>query len=244
MNEKFKKTIPYIIASAGFILTVFLTVIIFDLLVIPSLIKGKDTVSVPDLTGKSLSLAEKSLSELGLKVGTIVQQYNEKYSEGTVFNQSPKAGSEVKSGRTIYLTVSKGKELVRVPYLIGQGLRTARISLSNLGLEIGQVSYDFNDTFGVDTVIIQSIPSGREIQYGSMIDLIVSKGPENQIKVPSLIGMTYEDAQNLIIETGLIVGGVSYQQHETYLPNTVVSQNPAPGTLLPAEGKITLVVSK
>lgn len=244
MNEQFKKVIPYIFASFGFILTVFLTVIIFDLFVIPSLIKDKNIVTVPDLTGKSLTLAEKTLSELGLKVGTIVQQYHDKYSEGTVFNQTPKAGAEVKSGRTIFLTVSKGKELVKIPHLIGQSLRTARISLANLGLEIGQITYDFSNTFGVDTVMGQSFASGREMHYGSTIDLIISKGPENLIKVPNLIGMTYEDAENLIIDSGLSLGEIMHQNHETYLPNTVVSQNPSPGILLPAEGKITLVISK
>ena len=146
MNEKYRIALPYVLASIGFIVTILLLLLIIDKWIFPALIHDKDTLIMPNVTGKSMTDAENILIQNKLTLGKVNEIYSETVKQGTVINQIPKVGSEVKAGRSIYLTVSKGQEMVAVPYLIGQHVRTARLSLKNKGLETGNISYEFNET--------------------------------------------------------------------------------------------------
>jgi serine/threonine-protein kinase len=244
MNDKYKPIIPYLLASIGFLVTVIIVILIVDLVLFPLLIHDKDSVKMPDVTGKTITDAENIIIQNGLTIGKINEVYNETFKEGTVINQIPKVGGEVKSGRNIILTISKGKEMVAMPFLVGQHIRTARITLKNKGLEIGNISYEHNDNYGNDTVMVQMISSGRMVPYGSSVDIIVSKGSQNQIKVPYLVGKPYDEVNSILIESGLEIGNISWQTHDTYLPNTIVSQKPESGSLLRAGEKVDLIISK
>jgi serine/threonine-protein kinase len=239
-----KKITPYLAASLGFILTVVLITIILDSVIFPALIHDKDKIKVPDLIGKNITEVEKIIFDSDLTIGKLNEQFNEKIPQGVVINQIPKAGAEVKAGRSIHLSISKGKEMVKVPYVVGQNIRTARISLKNVGLEVGEVKFEFNDMFGNDTVISQLVSSGRNVSYGTPVDILVSKGSENQVKVPNVIGKNFDDAKAILEESGLLIGEVASKFHETYLPNTVISQIPAPGDLAIKGDYINIVISK
>lgn len=67
-------------------------------------------VQVPDLKNKSLTEAEAALSQLGLLLGTTNQEYSDDYESGKVMGQSKSAGSKVKAGDTVDITLSKGKD--------------------------------------------------------------------------------------------------------------------------------------
>ncbi len=235
---------PYIAASIGFIITVIIIVIILDSVVFPSLIHDKEKVKVPDLTGKSITEAERIIFDHGLTIGKLSEQFNEKIPQGVVISQIPTPGAEVKEGRAIHLSVSKGKEMVRVPYVVGQNLRSARLTLKNAGLEVGEITYDFNEIFGRDTVAVQSVTSGRNVPYGTPVDLTVSKGSENQVLVPKIVGKTLDEAKTILEESGLVLGNISSQFHETYLPNTVIEQFPAAGSLAKIGDSIDIIISK
>jgi serine/threonine-protein kinase len=239
-----KKIIPYLAASLGFILTVVLITILLDSVIFPSLIHDKDKIKVPDLIGKNITEVEKIIFENELTIGKLNEQFNEKIPQGVVINQIPKAGAEVKAGRAVHLSISKGKEMVRVPYIVGQNIRTARISLKNAGLEVGDVKFEFSNLFGADTVASQLVSSGRNVPYGTPVDIVVSKGSENQVKVPNIIGKNFDDAKAILEESGLLIGNVASKFHETYLPNTVISQIPAPGELAVKGNAVDIVISQ
>ena len=244
MNEKIKQLIPYAIVLLSFIITIFIIVIILDLALLPSLIHNREVVKVPDVVGKDVKDAINLLEEAGLVVAKINELSSDKIPQGFVISQIPRANMEVKKERSVYLTVSKGQETVEVPYLVGIPLRTARVNLTNKGLSVGNVEYVFNDTYGVDTVISQSVSYPNKVSYGSSINLIVSKGPENLVKVPNLIGSNYDEAVKIINEIGLSVGNISFEKHHTYIENTVINQKPEPGSTLRKLDKIDLIISK
>lgn len=244
MNEKMKKILPYLYVTGGFIATIVILIIIIDKVIMPLLIHDKGTIRVPNLIGKELNEAEKILTQNNLSLAKVNELNSDKIPNGTIMNQIPKEGTQVKSGRSIYLTVSKGQESVNVPYIIGQALRNARVNLKNKGLEVGNISYINSDIYGPDTVINQSQTSGKIVSFGSNIDLVVSKGAESQIKVPSLIGKRSEDVNSILLESGLTQGSISFLKHDTYLPNTVVNQSPEPGSLVSKGTSINIIVSK
>lgn len=66
-------------------------------------------VSVPTLTGKSISEATSSLASAGLNVGSVTYSESNSVEEGVVISQSIKAGTEVEQGRAVSFVVSSGK---------------------------------------------------------------------------------------------------------------------------------------
>jgi len=66
------------------------------------------TVTVPNVVGKTQANASSALTSAGLTVGTITQAYSSTVASGNVISQSPASGTSVASGTAVNLTVSKG----------------------------------------------------------------------------------------------------------------------------------------
>ena len=86
---------------------------------------SRETVKVPDVTGKTVVEAQQILENAGFSI-TLKEAYDDKVTPGLVLEQDP-AGNEMrKEGSAVYLTVSKGIEMVEVPNLAGKNLADAR----------------------------------------------------------------------------------------------------------------------
>lgn len=133
--------------------------------------KGVETVSVPDVTGKSKSSARSILEEAGFSVST-KSSYSESVSEGDVISQNPSSGLKVSKGSKITLTISKGKEvvMVNVPDVVGLSLSAAKSTLSNLGLKVS-ITYEPHSENNV--VLEQDPQDGASVQKGTTINIIV-----------------------------------------------------------------------
>lgn len=229
---------------AGYGAALLVLVLIIDYFLMPAIVHSNEKVKVPNVVGKKLDLAELELRRFDLSSEISREIYSEKIPAGNVISQTPNARAEVKAGRPIFLVVSKGKETVPVPYMIGSNMRNARVVLLQRGLEMGRVDYQFSDYYPKDTIISQSIQAGKYVPYGSRLDIVISKGSETQSIVPTLIGYSFEEIHSVLQLNGFVLGTVSYRASETYLPNTVIEQSPnadeqaAPGTA------ISIVVSK
>lgn len=150
---------------------------------------GPELVKVPNLMQKDVSEAKLVLDNKSLNVGEIDYEYSDLPS-GLVVKQSPSAGSNAKKGDEIALVVSQGKpiETVLVPNLVGKSLAQVKSTLSNVSLSLGSVSYNFSDTHPKDTVMIQSISSGTEVEEKTSVGIVISKGSENGTDVEGTEG--------------------------------------------------------
>ena len=66
-------------------------------------------ITVPDVTGKQLTLARQILEDQHLRV-TVAETFDSSVPVGVVVSQTPEAGATVKEERTITIYVSKGGE--------------------------------------------------------------------------------------------------------------------------------------
>lgn len=71
-----------------------------------------------------------------------VEEYNEQYPEGVVFDQSPKEGVAISKGAVITLHVSKGSEMVKMPKLVGSTLEFAITTLVEDGIQYSVIPED------------------------------------------------------------------------------------------------------
>ena len=72
---------------------------------------AENSVSVPDLKGKTLQEATDELVGLGLKVGEISYDYSSEYATGSVSDQSTVMGTKVLKGTEIPITISRGEPI-------------------------------------------------------------------------------------------------------------------------------------
>lgn len=112
-------------------------------------------------------------------------------AEGIVIAQKPTAGSTVKQGQKLILSVSKGPNTITVPDLKSQNRSDAIQTLRDAGFTVS-VDYIRNDpTLQADTVILQSPAAGTALEAGDCITLTVARAvPDPFRQVPSLLGMS------------------------------------------------------
>jgi len=235
---------PYVLVLFGYAAFLLILALIIDSFVMPSIVHTKEKVKVPNVVGASNDEAKNRLHDVGLTMQITGELYSEKFESGYIMSQNPSPNADIKSGRPIFVSVSKGKETVAVPYLIGSNLRNARLQLMQRGLELGEILYDYTDDFPKDAIFAQSVAAGVYLPYGSIINLKVSKGSESQNRIPILIGFSFDEIARVLAEAGFILGEVTFRHSETYLPNTVIEQNPSFDLIAPAGTAINVVVSK
>ena len=227
-----KKIVTHLAIVFG-ILVVF--AFLFLKVFLPSYTNHGQTVSVPDLEGFEFNRLESYLSERDLQIEVALDSgYNADLPPLTVLKQNPRAGSKVKQGRTVYVTLnSKNAPMIKLPNLVNAPLKNAQEILNNMGLIRGEFIYIPDITFNV--VLEQryrgrNIPEGFEIPKGSQIDLVIGDGLGNQIlDVPNLIGMDEIDAEFLILGSGLRLGRINYVETDTVPSGIIIRQIPPPG---------------
>ena len=95
-------------------------------------------IEVPDLTKVNFSRAKQLLEEKGLQIMVNDSGYNKQYPADCILAQSPVAGSKVKTGRTIYVTVnSPSSPTFAIPDVIDNcSAREAEARLSAMGFQL------------------------------------------------------------------------------------------------------------
>lgn len=234
----------YAIVLSIFFASLLVLFFLTDKVLIPLIVHSNSTVKVPNVVGMSVPQAKALLEQNHLSVQGIREVSTDKAPAGIVINQLPYSDAEVKEERHIYLTVSKGKEMIRAPQLAGKSLRDVRIALMRLGLQLGTVNYDFSETVAADLVVAQSVPAGSETQYNEVISVVISRGSESQITVPELVSGTLDEAREKLMEAGLILGKVSAINDATYIGETIISQEPAAGTIVSKNTVVNVSVAK
>ena len=177
-----------------------------------------ETITVPDLTSMSVSEASREAGSHKLRVEVTDSIYVRRMAKGAVYSQNPKAGSQVKKGRRILLTINAlHSKKVTMPNLVGYSMRQAKAELKSRGLTLGKLTYVSD--IATNNVLRQvynnrEIKPGKQIESGAVIDLVVGLNPtDNQTYIPDLKGMKYLRAVDAIHDNSLNVRKVSFDSN-------------------------------
>jgi eukaryotic-like serine/threonine-protein kinase len=225
------------VAGAAFVLLV-------DRVVMPFYTNYNQGLTVPDVTRISIDDARVVLASQGLRYEIIDYRANEAYPADYVIDQSPSASMIVKPNRKIYLTVNSSiTPMVRVPDVTNLSLRNATIQLQNHGLNPGNISY-VSSRFK-NSVMSQSVESGRQVEKGTTVDLTVSDGlGMRMVLLPEIIGLRLSDAQRKLREVGLRVGSIQFQGSHDFEPNHVLGFSPSESDSVFEGETIDLIISE
>ena len=154
------------------------------------------------LVGSSFEAVRSALTTAGLAVNRL-EEFDEEVAEGIVLSVDPEEGTVLEKDQTVDVVVSKGPEIVtvEVPSVTGDSEQDAAAALERLGLKMA-VEQEFHDEVANGLVIRQSIDAGTEVEIGSTVTVVISKG-SNKVQMPNLLGKTPTEASQALEERGL-----------------------------------------
>ncbi len=139
-----------------------------------SVSQGKETVTVPNVVGLSQADATTQIESAGLKV-RVTEEYDDNAPAGQVTEQSPDGGVTVDSNTVITITVSKGKQTVEMPNVVGMTETDATDELEDLGLRV--TVNNAPDAANVGKVIAQDPAMGAVLSPGTRVTITVGVTP-------------------------------------------------------------------
>lgn len=235
---------PFVKKSLWTLFILFAIILLLDNVVLPWYVSSPKE-KVPDVVGKNQTEAVRLLESQDLEPVIGDTTYDEKFPEGSIIFQRPRAGETVKEGRRVYLFVSGGEPVVSVPDLKGKSVRDAKFSLERLGLKLGDVDQE-PSSYPKDMIYDQQFAEGTPIKKGESVNVTVSIGQAltGSIEVPDLIGKSLTEAEAILADSSLKVGKINYQPSFSLLPNTILDQYPSKGNKVNPGDAVDLFVTK
>ncbi len=129
-----------------------------------------------------------------------------------------------------------------VPDVVGLPLPDAQQAIVAAGLTVGTVTKAYDNTVPAGSIANQDPAAGALVPPGSAVDLVVSAGPA-PVTVPDVVGQPLLDAEQAIIDAGLVVGVVERAYSDSVPAGSVIKQAPAGGTVVRPGTAVDLAVS-
>ena len=141
--------------------------------------RGKETVTLENYIGKSYQDALDDLTSKGISTSQIQVEYQESdESPNMVIDQNFYSGTEVvPSEASLVLYVSKEREKIKLDDISSYSKKDARDYLSEIGMTISEQE-EYSDTVSSGQVIRTEPSGGTELQKGSTVKVIFSKGKD------------------------------------------------------------------
>ena len=207
-------------------------------------VREKAEVLVPDLQGKNLVECLDMLSQSKLALMKEGSEFNQDVPAGIVIRQVPPAGMNVKEGKVIKIVISQGGEIVYVPDLKGQTIRSATISLRSLGLVLGELTKKSSAKYEEGIVLRQDPAPGSTIEKDSSVNVLVSNGApvDGTVLMPDWFGKPAEEAKKWAIDENYEVKVIS-KRTTLANPGEVFKQIPNFDERITKDTKITFYVA-
>ena len=138
--------------------------------------KGKERYAVPNLQGLKQDVAEQQLKDNKLVLGDVKEEFSTEFPKGFIMRSEPASGERVKRDSQVNLVISLGVEQVSFADYKGKSGEQALNELSDAGFDV-KTKYVYSEDLPIGAVISQT-PGAGQIDKGSTITLLVSKGSE------------------------------------------------------------------
>ena len=229
-------------------------------------VSSVEYVNIPNVEGLSRESAQKLIESAGLKYD-IDEEENDSTDDDRILRQYPTAGTEIESGETVQLVVTKEKPkevetntekeesqavssvqskaedtTVTVPNVKNLSYEEAVNKLTELGLIADLQDYQYSNEVENNYVISQSPESGK-VKKNTKISLVVSKGSDPQfITVGNYIGQNIDNVKSELESQGI---HVLYKFIDSgYSYKSVTYQSVVAGTSISKNDSITFEVAQ
>ncbi|MWA01251.1 Stk1 family PASTA domain-containing Ser/Thr kinase [Actinomadura sp. LD22] len=209
--------------------------------------KGITPREIPDVSGKTLDDARKTLQSKGFTVGKTSTTPSQTVPKDKVVGTDPDAGEKLSPDKPVDVVLSSGMSM---PNVVGKDGDTAANQLRSMGLNV-TVQKKKVDGKPANTVISQDPAEGTGVSGGDDVTIVVNKRdcivdagpihfgcndgePQQNIPVPNVTGRKVGDAKKALEDSGFNVNVTGFGG------NTVRFQSPNSGEA-PRGSTVTLV---
>jgi len=203
---------------------------------------SSNSLTVPDITNRTLAEASQVLLDMGL---TPIPDAVAKDGVGddVVYAQSPPPNVGAREGDVVTITYNPARALVVVPAIQGLLITDATAQLAPLGLQL-TISGKLNDpTIPINQIISQDPPANTEARSGSAVSVVVSGGAGDLV-VPNIEGQVASAAQQLLTTAPYnFVVTVVEEPSTTVEKGRAIRTDPVIGSPIGNAATITLVIS-
>ncbi len=187
-------------------------------------------VKVPDFAG--MSVAEASHAALRTGVGLHIENrfYSTTEPVGRVLSQTPAAGTTVRHGWQVRVTVSLGPQQVTIPDVVGRPVQEASMNLRKTRLELGTLAH-LGAPGDPDMTLAQTPQPNAGVDQ-PVVNLLLSSTARTSegFVMPSFVGMKDAAASKWAAGLGLKVVTIAAAGAR---PQPALSKQPAPGQAHP-----------
>ncbi len=183
------------------------------------------------------------------------EEYNEKYNfetyyatfsdgqEGCVYDQDPKAGTEIPKGSTIRLFIVKAGEGQVIPDFSGINYRQACDTLETMGFSVTPSPVE-DSSVGVGQVIRTDPAAHTTALAGAHITVYYAAdtASDELFKMPKLEGKSLDEAKDILFKNGLVLSKTEAAD-STVEKDYVISQSPADGSPVREGDSVVITVS-
>ena len=201
---------------------------------------GPADVIVPDVTGLEQGVAIATLREAGFDTEATFA-YHPTIAEGNAIGTSPAADETALDGSRVIVHISRGREPVEVPVVVGMDVDEAIALLESAGL-VGEVVETRFDEEAAENTVIDQTPAGLvDALRGDTVSLVVSRGPQ-PFALPDVRGQRKGEAERALEALGLVVEVQSTQTAFGFRRDRVAETDPPPGTMVRRGDTVVLFI--
>ncbi|MGL4254111.1 MAG: PASTA domain-containing protein [Fusobacteriaceae bacterium] len=165
----------------------------------------------PNLIGKNIDNSELKGANLPIKIVENPREFSERPA-GEIFMQDPVSGKKIKRNRIVRVWVSKGSADLTVPDVKGLEENDAKSIINSRGLSVGNIS-TISLPLQEGEVVATDPEVGIGILRGGKVSLLVNRNSnKGNVKMPDLLGVTLNEAKDILQENSLILGALTYQE--------------------------------
>lgn len=201
-----------------------------------------ETYPAPNVLEMQVNEAIKTIDDEGFNHVIVDTVADKRYDNNVIVYQNPEPNSQIKKGRKIRLTVNTAEDIfVVLPNIIDSDIRIALNTMINSGLRIKHIEYLSDSAGSLNRVLYVKlkgniIKPGKKIKKYSEVELFVSKDNSKvEAFVPNVIGLTYDDANDKLVENYLNIGKIHYDKSvkskKDSINARVYKQNPIADTI-------------
>ncbi len=213
-------------------------------------LRGAEQTLVPDVRGMELPEAMIKLQERELYPRLSLRFTDNPADRNKVLEQNPVAGTIIKAGRRIQLTVSRGSVIDHIEDYTGKDLDATRIRLqavfasSRAIVTIKDPVVYVNDKAVPGTILQQKPEGGTEISGPVELEFVVSLGPEKtRVQVPSFKDLSLSDLAAAAGGSPVAVEFSMRPAQSGEKPATVAEQDPAAGSEMDVGSRVRVTVT-
>lgn len=204
---------------------------------------GPRDIKVPNLKGKTVEKAQQICESYDLRMEVVGYEKSNKYDTGEITQQDPDSGFMARKYQKIEVKVSKGSDSAVVPQVVGMSEEAATKMLEDLGYKVKV--REVTDVKPKGEVLKQDPDAGTKLKKGNTISIDVSDGKgKEEVSVPSLLGLSEEQAKTKLTEAGLSAGNVSEGFSDDYEEGTVMEQQYEAGQKIEEGSSVSFKISK